>query len=268
MILLVHGLGDHGGRFRPFAERMCRRGWAIAAADLPGHGLTPGRRGIAKSYDSILRLLSLIRQEIDQRIPDTPHHVLGHSMGANFAASFALRREEFDPSWMKPLAGLLLIAPMVMPPEFFDRQRVFAAWGTGHLLRWLRIKKPARAEQLIRDSELAARLQSDPLLRQHISLYLATQLVAQGRFLLDQAGRIASPTMLIYGDEDELIDQKACRNLSIRIGRHADLVTWPGGRHDLLNDADAEMVADQISRWIGSHSDAVTRPNTAVRLAA
>jgi alpha-beta hydrolase superfamily lysophospholipase len=250
VILLIHGLGDHGGRFRPFAERMTRRGWSVFAIDLPGHGLSPGRRGTARRYDEVLEIIAAARRRLREQFGDQRQILLGHSMGGNFALNYTLRRSEFDDGAVPAVAGLVLVAPMLMPPAFLDRSKIFAAWGTGQLLRWVRISKPARTEQLTRDAENARRIETDRLQHHQISLYLATQLLAQGRFALDHAGQIQTPTLVLYGDEDELIDRAACRNLTLRMRAAAELVCWPGGRHDLVNDVDAEAVADRLASWL------------------
>ena len=254
VVILVHGLGDHGGRYQSFARRMIQRRWAVFAVDLPGHGRSPGRRGTAKSYDTILRIISSARMLMRDTLGDVHQFLLGHSMGGNFAVNYVLRKGEFDPQAMPDPSGLLLIAPMMMPPSFLDRSQIFAAWGTGQLFRWIRISKPARIEQLTRDEEVGQQIQADPLQHSHISLYLATQLLAQGRFALDRASAINIPSLVIHGDEDELIDQAACRNLALRMGNQGNFKRWPGGRHDLLNDIDADSVADELARWMEQKS--------------
>jgi alpha-beta hydrolase superfamily lysophospholipase len=250
VVILVHGLGDHGGRFEAFAKRLIKRRWAVFAVDLPGHGRSSGRRGTVKSFDSVLRVVASARQTVFERLGDCEQILLGHSMGGNFAVNYALRRAEFDACSMPGLSGLILVAPMLMPPESFDRSRIFAAWGTGQLLRWVRISKPARLGQLTRDSAVADRIQTDPLQHSQISLYLATQLLAQGRFAIDRAGENVTPTLVLHGDEDQLIDHAACRNLALRMRGAADFVRWTGGRHDLVNDIDADQVADLLSEWM------------------
>ena len=254
VVILVHGLGDHGGRYESFAKRMTKRGWSVFAVDLPGHGRSSGRRGTAKSYDSILSIIASSRRTMAEQFGYADQILLGHSMGGNFAVNYALRGKEFDSLSMPDLAGLVLVAPMLMPPISMDRSRIFAAWSTGQLLRRIRISKPARVEQLTRDPAVADRINDDPLLHSEISLYLATQLLAQGRFALDRAGEIKTPTLVVHGDEDELIDQAACRNLALRIRDQADWVRWAGGRHDLINDIDAEEVTDLLSGWINGNT--------------
>ncbi len=258
VVILVHGLGDHGGRFASFAKRMLRRRWAVFAFDLPGHGRSPGRRGTVKSYDSILQIIASSRRLLWDRFGEKDQVVVGHSMGGNFAVNYALRRDEFDSVSTPDLSGLVLVAPMLMPPTFLDRPKLFAAWGTGQLFRWIQISKPARVEQLTRDQEAAERLRADPLQHSHVSLYLATQLLAQGRFALDHAAEIETPTLIMQGTEDELIDQAACRNLALRMRDRGESVRWSGGRHDLIHDVDADAVADQMAGWMNGKLTRVT----------
>ncbi|KAA5541088.1 lysophospholipase [Roseiconus nitratireducens] len=266
--ILMHGLGDHGGRHQSFARRLVARRWGVLAIDLPGHGRSTGRRGTVSSYDALMRMIASARRAMSQRFPGIHQVVIGHSMGGNLAINYALRRSEFDSHAAEPLNGLVLVAPMLMPPAFLDRQRVFAAWGTGQLLRWVRVSKAPPIDQLTRDQAMARRIEADPLQHHHISLYLATQLLAQGRFALDHAAQIGTRTLVLYGDEDQLIDRAACRNLVLRMRGHGELICWRGGRHDLINDIDADRVVGRLADWMDRKRSRGQRPVTAVPLAA
>jgi alpha-beta hydrolase superfamily lysophospholipase len=238
------------------------QGWAVLAVDLPGHGRSPGRRGCAPSYDGILKTLAEARRVLASRLGPRPQFIIGHSMGGNLAINFALRRSEFETGVARRMDGLVLMAPMLRPPAPLDRQRIMAAWGTGYLLRWVRISKPVCVDQLTRDQRIAARIESDPLRHHQISLYLATQLLAQGRFALDHAARIQTPSLVVFGDEDNLIDRAACRNLVIRMRGRGKLITWPGGRHDLVSDRDADQVIEHITDWFAQTTSPERAPAT------
>ncbi|MEO1524013.1 MAG: lysophospholipase [Planctomycetota bacterium] len=242
-VILVHGLGDHGGRYRGFAQRILRRRFGVLAIDLPGHGRSPGRRGKATHYSTLLRTIADARRCLVDRFGKTPQILLGHSMGGNLVMNYALRRKEFDPPWMPDLDAMVLVAPMLMPPQVIDRARLVAAWITGHLFRWVRLSRNVRVDQLTSDPNAAALIESDPLQHSQVSLYLATQLLAQGRFAIDHANEIKVPTLVLVGDEDELIDRAACRHLAFRM-QCADVVCWPDGLHDLLHDVDSERLID------------------------
>ena len=251
VIIVIHGLGDHGGRWQRFAQRMIRRRWAVLAVDLPGHGRSPGRRGAIQNYDAMLETVASCRIKAEEHIGDKPQFLLGHSMGGNFVVNYLIRRQEFDPGGFPPPAGSILAAPMLMPPKFLDRSKVFAAWATGQLFRWIYLTQGAQAEKLVHDPIQQELLRSDPLQHNRISLYLATQLLAQGRFALDHAGDVDRPTLIIQGDEDELIDRVASEHLALRMRSLGKFVGCPGQRHDLLNDRDAEPLADMLDTWMG-----------------
>ncbi|MEL6104632.1 MAG: alpha/beta fold hydrolase [Planctomycetota bacterium] len=261
-VILVHGLGDHGGRYRGLAQRLVRRDFGVLAVDLPGHGRSSGRRGMAKSYRSLLNTISLARQYVIQRFGKTRQILLGHSMGGNLVINYALRSSEFDPPWMPDPDQLVLAAPMLMPPQVIDRARLVAAWATGHLFRWVRVSRDARLDQLTSDTEAAEIIQSDPLQHSRISLYLATQLLAQGRFALDHAKEVHTPTLVLIGESDELVDQAACQHLTLRMPM-AEFLSWPDGRHDLFHDVDADAVVGRIIDWIEPPSVSIVHAKAA-----
>ena len=90
----------------------------------------------------------------------------------------------------------------------------------------------------------------DRWMHTRITLYLATQLLSQGRWALDHARRIDVPSLVMYGEEDSLIDRSACENLAIRAGDHVTLRQWPGLRHDLFHDHGSQQVCQFISTWL------------------
>lgn len=248
--IVVHGLGDHGGRYRGFAKSLLRRNFGVLAIDLPGHGKSEGRRGRAPSYRGFLRTIADARRFLVERFGKTQHVLLGHSMGGNLALNYTLRHDEFDPPWMPKPDELVLVAPMLMPPQVVDRTRLFAAWLTGHLFGWIRLSRDVGLDQLTADPTAVERIQTDPLQHSQVSLYLATQLLAQGRYALDHAHEVDTRTLVLLGDRDELIDRAACHHLGYRMPS-AEVVSCPNGRHDLLHDVDADTVVDHIFDFIG-----------------
>ena len=74
-----------------------------------------------------------------------------------------------------------------------------------------------------------------------------------GRWALDNARRIDIPTLVMYGGEDGLIDQSACRNLAIRAGKHVTLQDWAKLRHDLFHDQGSGVVLEAIAAWLKQH---------------
>jgi alpha-beta hydrolase superfamily lysophospholipase len=247
VVLVVHGLGDYAGRFEPLAAELVHRGWAVLAFDLPGHGESPGGRGRADSFDGLLHEISAARRTLSRRFPTAPQILLGHSMGGNLALNYALRQTLQSESQLPQ--GLVLCAPMLLPPTPPPRPYIFAAWLTGHLFPWIRIDQPVDPACLTGDLIQAQQIRSDPMMHSQITIYLATQLLSQGRWALDHARELRIPTLIIFGDQDPLIDRSACQHLAIRMGESATLVPCEGMRHDLFHDVGTAEALASIGNW-------------------
>ncbi len=114
----------------------------------------------------------------------------------------------------------------------------------------MHINRPPDVSLLTSDAEEEIAIEQDPLMHSRISLYLGTQLLSQGRWALDHSRDIDLPTLIMYGEEDTLIDTSSCEHLSIRIGPQATLARWSQRRHDLLHDQGKDEVFAAIARWL------------------
>ena len=191
-----------------------------------------GRRGSARSFDRLLADIDCAVRDVRRQLGELqrsnlPLVLLGHSMGGNLAINYALRRAEFSAEGNE-VDGLVLAAPMLLPPEPPPRPYIFAAWITGHLLPSLRVHRAIDVERLTSDPDEADAIAADPQMHASITIYLATQLLSQGRWALDHACALAIPMLVMFGEQDELIDQAACEHLPIRAGDQATVVRWPG----------------------------------------
>ncbi|MEM9826442.1 MAG: alpha/beta fold hydrolase [Planctomycetota bacterium] len=260
VFLCLHGLGDHAQMFESFAGKALQSGFASAAMDLRGHGRSAGKRGHAVSYDALLDDVSALRENVVQRLGNVPQFLLGHSAGGNIALNYALRRGEFGDSRHRsptidadgslgPLAGLALLSPMLLPPQPVTRPQILAAWLTGYLVPWFRIKKRPALRKITSDPDEQQRIRNDDRRHGRLSIYLATQLLSQGRWAIDHARSVDLRTLLIVGEDDELIDRDAVHHAALRIGRLADTTSVPKGRHDLLHDHTADVVMRRIIQW-------------------
>ena len=248
VVIVVHGLGDHSGRYQELAAGLTPHGWQVFAFDLPGHGHSPGQRGVADRYHGLLADIDAARGTVAQTTR-SPQVLLGHSMGGNLVLNYALRRNSF-PNGQAALAGMVLSAPMLLPPKPPPRPQIFAAWLTGKLFPWVRIKQRVDVDKLTADAERAKALRSDSLMHSKISLYLATQLLAQGRWALDHAREVDVATLILFGQQDELIDLSACQHVAVRIGHQATLESWPEARHELFHDRSRDRVTERLVKWL------------------
>jgi alpha-beta hydrolase superfamily lysophospholipase len=254
-VIIVHGLGEHGQRYRDVAAHLAEQGWASFAADLIGHGHSPGRRGHIPSYHKLMQDIHAMRRTASECLGNlghaaaTPQVVLGHSMGGNLAVNYALRRHEFDQS-LEDCAGLILSAPMLLPTNAPSRHQIFAAWLTGFLIPWFTVRAPVDTSKLTRNPDTVSKLRDDPLMHGRISVYLATQLLAQGRYALDNAGQIDLPTMVMHGEEDPITSYRASESFALRAGDHVHFASFPDMLHEIFHETEATIVFETLTRWL------------------
>ncbi len=253
LVLCVHGLGEHGGRYAPVAERLTAAGWAALALDLPGHGHSPGRRGHIASYDALLRDLAFMRHQLEQRLPGLPQIMLGHSMGGNLVINYVLRRQRFEPQLptpCQPLRGFVLSGPMFLPHRPPPRPQILAAWLTGYLVPWLTVRAPVDFNKLSRAPENAKRIERDPLMHGRISVYLATQLLSQGRYALDHANFVDLPGLVMHGQADPITDCRASEAFAIRAGGQVRFIPFPEMLHEIFHEQRNDFVFDSLLSWL------------------
>ena len=200
VVLVVHGLGDHGGRYQQVAESMVARGWCVYTFDLPGHGRSPGGRGRVNSFQGLLGDIEAACQTMADRFPGLPQVLLGYSMGGNLALNYLLRCLEEGKSLSIKPDGLVLCAPILLPPAPPPRPHIFAAWLTGYLMPWIQFEHVVDVDSRTSDVDQAEQITGDQWMHSRITLYLATQLLSQGRWALDHARSIDVPALIMYGE--------------------------------------------------------------------
>lgn len=243
-VVVAHGLGEHGGRYEELALYLRDHGYGVFAYDHRGHGRSPGRRGHVGLYDQLLNDLAAAIQEASRQFPNAPRVLIGHSMGGNIALNLTLRQPE-------NVDLLVLSGPMLLPSNPPKRSFIWAAKITGLALPFLWVNLPVAPEQLTSDPEELERIVHDPLRHGKISLYLGTQLLAQGRRALDAAIRLKVPTLVIHGADDPLCELEASEAIASRGGDGlVTLKPWPGMRHEPLHETDRRQVFDYLLRWL------------------
>ena len=258
--VLVHGLGDHGGRYEAIGRALSADGVSLQAIDLIGHGRSPGRRGRIESFESLLSEIDGSLRAAKSLWPFASLTLIGQSMGGNLAASaamawFAESRVDEDADDVprdvlpfpglrgKPLADrLVLVAPMLRPPGKQLREDFLEAGvKLAKLLPGWPLRTGGRPERLSPDPDAQAAHRGDRLIHHTLSVQLGIELLLAGRRLLSDFASVPLPTLVLYGQEDTLIDHAslgefASQNSSIRCQ------AIQGARHEPLQDSSREAV--------------------------
>jgi len=243
VVCIVHGMGEHGGRYADVASALVRAGLAVYAVDQRGHGLTPGKRGHAPSAERLA--LDAIRfvGMAGARHPGLPVFLYGHSMGGNVALSCAIRCRP-------PIAGLILTSPWLRLA--FDPPKAKLVIGRIASRVWPKLTmKTGLGNSLYRNPAQSEADSRDPLLHNRISAAMFFSIRDEGERSLREARReLRVPVLLMHGTEDTVTSFAASRELAETLRGRCEFVAWEGGWHELHNDVDREEVLERIIGWI------------------
>lgn len=243
VILLVHGLGEHGGRYADWANKFTQTGFAFMTFDQRGHGNSPGRRGHASSYDILLDDIECFRKESLKRMPDLPVFLYGHSLGGNLVLNYVLRRRP-------KFAGVIVTSPWlrlaVEPPAFIKAFARFLCilWPT------LSISSGLGSNALSHDSSVVKTYQVDSLVHKRISVSLFTAMDQAGRWAMENAVQFNLPLLLMHGGGDRITSLEATKEFAGCVTKECSLKTWPGLFHELHNELEKDEIFAYIINWL------------------
>jgi alpha-beta hydrolase superfamily lysophospholipase len=244
VIAVVHGYGDHGGRYVWFGEAMAARGWAVYVYDLRGHGQSSGRRGQVKRFDDYLDDTEMYLDEVRRLQPGKPLFLLGHSMGGLICARLA---EERAPD----VRALILSSPFLQLAEVLPPARVAAAKVLALVWPNRDIGNTLRAAQLSHDKTVVDAYVTDRLVH-HVALarWAAATLAAQDAAMAG-AERIALPLYVLYGKDDQVVDVAFVEALVARAASEDKTIrSYEGLYHECFNEVGREQVYDDLAAWI------------------
>ena len=202
-VLLVHGLGEHAGRYAPLAARLNALGWSVRAYDQYGHGesaqLGSGRPGALARDLQLPEHLAAIAGAT--RVAG-PLIVLGHSLGGLVAAS-AVSRGLLRPD------GLVLSSP-ALAVDMAAWQRAAVGW-LPRVAPGLTLGNGLKPEYLSHDPAVVAAYEADPLVHDRICARLGAFVAHEGERVCAAAGRWSVPTLLLYAGDDRLVSPRGSR---------------------------------------------------------
>ncbi len=242
VICVIHGLGEHIGRYEHFARYMMERGYAVLATDLRGHGRSEGRRGHISSYKALMDDISILLEEAGGRFPGTPLFLFGQSMGGNLVINHALRRES-------PISGVIASSPLLRTAFPPPRWKSIMGRHLRALLPLLPLGNEVRAEDLSRDPEVIRAYRKDPVVHDRLTLRFYDVLIA-GEWAIHNAGSLEVPALIMHGDSDRVTSFEASVEFSELAGKICTMRAWEGFYHEIHNEPGKELAFDYLIEWM------------------
>jgi len=245
LIVLIHGMGEHFGRYAHVAEFFTQNGFAVAGIDLRGHGKSEGKRGHTPSYDLLMEDIELFVNKLKTSYLEVPLVLYGHSMGGNLALNALIRKK-------LPLKAAVISAPYLKlafePPK----------WKTvlGKLsAKWLpELTQPTglNTKSLSRDEAVIQAYEKDPLVHDKITSSFFVNVHFAGPYAIEHAAKIGLPFLLMHGTKDQLTSHHATQQLHELTHERSELKLWEGFFHELHNEPEQQEVLNFVLEWLNS----------------
>ena len=242
-VLIVHGLGEHSGRYEHVAQQLNGWGYAVRSFDLWGHGLSDGERGSMRDEHALLDdLAAVVDQTRKAMAPGQSLVLLGHSLGGLLAARFVSLR-------MRPIDALVLSSP-ALDPGLNAFQKLLLATLPG-IAPNLRVGNGLQVKYLSHDPAVVAAYQADPLVHDRISARLALFIAQAGREVLATAPQWSTPTLLLFAGQDKLVSPQGSRDfLKLAPGAMVQSLCFEALFHEIFNEAEAGGVFAALQQWL------------------
>lgn len=246
VVCLVHGLGEHGGRYTYVAETLNQGGYAVLASDLRGHGKTEGKRGHAPSFDAFMDDMAILLKNAAQCYSGSPCFLWGHSLGGVLVANYVLRR--------KPqLEGVVITSAGFLRTSISNQKaKIQFAKIAGKIIPEMSMPTGLDANKISRDPEVVERYVNDPLVHGVATLAMAKYTIDAIPWACAHASEWALPVLIMHGDGDAIAFVSGSEEFANLIKQDCTLKIWPGLWHETHNEPEKEQVLAYALGWLDS----------------
>lgn len=243
-VVLVHGLGEHAGRYGEIAAHLYQWGFAVRAYDQQGHGQSAGARGDLLRPGSLQADLCRVIDDTRQSptLADTPLILLGHSLGGLVVARTLAEG-------LRPVDAAVLSSPALGAfPNFF--QKILLA-TLPRVLPHLRVDNGLKADFVSRDPDVVKAYKADPMVHRRIATGLAAWILENGEKTLGDAANWQVPTLLLYAGQDRLVSAQASASFAQSAPKAVvQAECFEAMYHEIFNDLYRAQVFTVLKRWL------------------
>jgi acylglycerol lipase len=240
---VVHGLGEHAGRYERFAKGMAKHGMGTFAVDLSGHGNSPGQRGHVDTWSQWTDEVAAFVKHV-AAVGDGEVVPLGHSFGGAAVLSTVLAGK------LPSIGRFIVSSPALKVKVPVPAWKIKLGTAASRVMPRLALDNEVDPKLLSRIPDVVEAYRTDPLVHSKISSRLYTEWLAATKDILDRVGEIRIPFLILAGTDDGLIDPEGSKELHARSAKLSELRLLEGRYHEPFNDRDNEEVFTLIANWL------------------
>ncbi len=243
--VLVHGYGEHMGRYQHVVEALVKHGYAVYGIDHRGHGESEGSRALVERFEYFVGDLRLLVQQAHSAHPNLPVFMIGHSMGGLIAFHYAVQ-------FQSELAGLVLSGPLLQSDAAPHLKRI--ARVLGKVAPWLPVAPISDGVEsaLSRDPRIQELFDTDPLTyKQKMKAGMGFQLMQAIDAAQASMEQLTLPLLLMQGECDQIVNPNGAKRL-YELARSSDktLKLYAECRHEIFNELEKDEIIAFAVDWL------------------
>ncbi len=251
IVVLIHGLGEHLGRYNNWAQKFCDVKFGVYALDLAGHGRSSGKRGHIDKFEDLFRDITSLVDIAQSKHPKALIHLYGHSMGGTLVLGTIL-------SHNLELATIITTGPAIAPGFEPPSWKIALAKFLDGFVPGLLLGNELDVEGISRDPAVVQAYKNDPLVHSKISVRWFNEWLRCVEKIKQNAKKINRPLLILHAGEDRLTSSIASESLAMTISPRATFKRWPNAFHELHNEPDKNDVFDFVIKWISTATNSAS----------
>jgi acylglycerol lipase len=247
VLLVVHGLGEHSGRYMNLVNHVVPLGYTVYGLDHIGHGKSEGAREVVERFEDYTDTLAIYHNMVKGWQTGKPIFLLGHSMGGLIASDYLIEHQAH-------FRGAVISAPAIKVSDSISRATI----AIGKILSVLAPKAGVLAlnpNGVSRDPEVVAAYLNDPLVfHGKTPARLAAELLKAMLRVTAEAGRITLPFIVVQGGEDKLVAPAGAQMLYDKASSEDKTIkVYEGLYHEMFNEPERARVLKDVETWLAAH---------------
>lgn len=247
VLLVVHGLGEHSGRYMNVVNHFVPLGYAVYGLDHIGHGKSEGPREFVKRFEDFTDTLSIYYDMVKGWQKDKPIFLLGHSMGGAIVSYYLLDHQE-------DFQGAIISAPAVKVGDNVSRFTIIMSKVLSRLAPKMGVLA-LDVNGISRDPAVVEAYNNDPLtFHEKTPARLGAEILSAMLRITAEAGKITLPFIVVQGGEDKLVDPAGSEMLYDKASsKDKTIKFYDGLYHEVFNEPERARVLKDVETWLATH---------------
>jgi len=245
-MIIIHGFGEHSGRYVRMMEHLAQQGIATFAIDLEGHGQSGRKSGVCKSYDIFHGDVALALDSAKKTLGDLPQILFGHSMGGGIVLNHGLKKAP-------DVKGYIASAPLIRPVEPLSKLQRMLASALRKILPNIIVRNKIVGSRVTTIPDEQKKYEQDPLNHANMGMGMGVDIILAGEWVEANADRWEAPLLLLHARQDQLTRFESSEAFAAK-AKNCIFMPMENCEHEMHNDVTQEAVYTAITEFVLDHA--------------